>query len=345
MSHYRPLVSAVLLAYNCERFIDEALKGVVEQDYENLEIVISDDASEDGTFTSLQRETRRLAGQRHIDLRRRCVNSGSKSAHLNDVLRHLSGEIVVFFDGDDISGSSRVRKLLDAFAKQPEVQAVYSAYSLIDENGRALGRSGSPGRPLGASASAWFARVGAYASGGTLAIRRSVVDAFGPLLPDVHEDITLPFRASVLGDVVYVDETLVNARRHTAGLTQDFSVYASEESYRARFIRGVERARAVRDSRLEDLRAAEALMPERVQEFEALQAVVSGSANVAEKSAGLVSTSFWRRLSTFLHITLSEYYLDSFFRDLSLVLVPRLYLRYKRHHLNSRPGRAENGPI
>ncbi len=340
-----PLVSAVLLTYNCETYVGEALSGVVEQDYDNLQVVVSDDASEDSTFTSLQQAVERLTDRCHIDLRRRHINSGSKSAHLNDVLRNVDGEIIVLFDGDDVSRSSRVRKIVDVFARRPDVQAVYSAYSLIDENGRALGRGHQPKQPSRLRASAWFARVGTYASGGTLAVRRSVVETFGPLLPDVHEDITLPFRASLLGDVAYLDEGLVDARRHPGSLTQDFAVYASVESYRARFIRGVERARAVRDSRLADLRAVEALMPERAGEFEALRAVVSESANDAEKSAGLVSTSFRTRLSTLLQITFSEYYVDSFFRDLSLVLVPRLYVRYKRHQLNSRPGRAENGPI
>lgn len=332
----------MLLAYDCEKFIAEALHSVIEQDYDNMEIVVSDDASDDGTYALLQRALEAPVTPRDVKLRRRSVNSGSKSAHLNDVFSYASGDIIVFFDGDDISDSSRVRRVVNAFVTRPDVQAVYSAYSLIDEDGRTLGRCQPPMPPSGLSASAWFARVGAYASGGTLAIRRAIVDSFGALIPTVHEDVTLPFRASLLGDVAYLDEALVDARRHPASLTQNYAAYASLESYRERFNWGIERADDQRDSKLADLRAAEMLMPERVKEFEVLRAIVSASANTAKTSVGLVSTSFWVRIRTALRLRSSEYYVDSFSRDLSLALVPKLYLYYKRHRLGSRRGGVES---
>jgi hypothetical protein len=76
----------------------------------------------------------------------------------------------------------------------------------------------------------------------TLAIRRGVVEKFGGLAPDINEDIVLPFRASLLGDVVYLDENLVRARRHGASLTQSHDNFASLERYRQRVKLGVERA-------------------------------------------------------------------------------------------------------
>ena len=139
MSEAFPFVSAVLLSYNCAEFIAEAVRSVLKQDCEPMEVVISDDASEDETVAILERELNSYHGPHRIDIRRRINNSGSKSAHLNDVLRRVSGEIIVSFDGDDISEISRVRSIVKVFRRNPTVQAVYSAYSLIDEAGGPLG--------------------------------------------------------------------------------------------------------------------------------------------------------------------------------------------------------------
>ena len=51
----KPLVSYVLTAYNIEIFIEESVKCAFEQDYENLEIILSDDCSSDHTFDIMKK--------------------------------------------------------------------------------------------------------------------------------------------------------------------------------------------------------------------------------------------------------------------------------------------------
>ncbi len=55
MNEERPLVSFVLLAYNQERYVEEAIAGAFAQDYSPLEIILSDDCSTDGTYAIMQR--------------------------------------------------------------------------------------------------------------------------------------------------------------------------------------------------------------------------------------------------------------------------------------------------
>jgi cellulose synthase/poly-beta-1,6-N-acetylglucosamine synthase-like glycosyltransferase len=120
-----PLVSAVLLSYNCESLVADAVRGILRQDYAGpMEIVASDDASTDGTFAILTAELASAGTDRPVRLLRRSSNSGSKSAHLNDVFPRTAGEILVSFDADDIAEPSRVSRIVGAFAASPSIHAV-----------------------------------------------------------------------------------------------------------------------------------------------------------------------------------------------------------------------------
>jgi hypothetical protein len=179
----------------------------------------------------------------------------------------------------------------------------------------------------------WFARADAYASGATLAVRRAVFEAFGPLDPGVYEDVVLPFRASLLGDTVYIDEPLVRFRRHAASLTADMDRFASMDAYRDRLYWGIERARKGAQSRLEDIAKATELMPSRATEFGRLRAVVADSLATAELSAQLVDPSLVRRTSAFLRLARSGAYREDFLQHMALALAPDSYLRYKRRSM------------
>src|SRR5688500_2457824 len=103
-------ISAVFLTYNCASFVREAIRSVFGQDWaEPLEVIVSDDASTDGTYDILCSEVSAYRGPYAVALRQRQTNSGSKSAHLNDVLPSVTGDIIVSFDADDVSERSRIR--------------------------------------------------------------------------------------------------------------------------------------------------------------------------------------------------------------------------------------------
>lgn len=336
MPESSPRISGILLSFDCAEFVAEALQSALAQDCEPMELIVSDDASGDETFAILQREIGAYRGPHRVELCRRTTNAGSKSAHLNDAIGRTTGDVLVSFDGDDVSEPSRVRKIVDVFRQDPAVQAVYSGYSLIDETGRSLGSGRVPHPPVGADTPAWFAKVDAYAAGTTLAVRRTVVESFDPLDPAIHEDIVLPFRASLLGEVRYLDEELVKARRRAGSLTESFDRYDSIEDYRSRMRRGIEQARVHLDSRLADLRSAAALMPHRARELEDLRQVVWSSMADAESTANLVDPSWWFRMRALLRLVRTGAYRDDLARNVCLALTPSWYLWYKRRSLGTR---------
>jgi glycosyltransferase involved in cell wall biosynthesis len=334
-----PSVSAILLCYNCETLVADAVRSLLAQDYAGpVEVVVSDDASTDRTYEVACRELAHCRSSWQVRTFRRQANTGSKSAHLNAVFPETTGDILVSFDADDVAEPMRIRRIVEAFSSGASTQAVFSALSLMDPEGRPLG----PGRiPFPSSRSdtrRWFARVDAYAAGSTLAVRRSVVDSFGPLDPDVPEDVVLPFRASLLGEVVYLDERLVRYRRHAASLTANFERFESLAAYRKRMLEGIERARRNRETRLADLHRARQLMPGRTDEFALLERIVEESMDDAALTADLVSPSFRKRSSALLQLIRRGAYRDEWLLNAALALAPETYLRYKRR------ARAVNAP-
>jgi hypothetical protein len=330
VSTTQPAVSAILLSYNCADQIGPAVRSVLSQQCDPMEIIISDDASQDATFTVLQREVAAYQGPHRVTLRRRETNTGSKSAHLNDVFPLATGAFLISFDGDDIAEPDRVRRIVEAFHRNSDISAVFSDYSYMDDVGRAGRKRRVSHPPPGTEARRWFASVDAYAPGATLAVRRDVVEMFGPLDPAINEDVVLPFRASLLGDVDYIDEALVRVRRWEGSLTSDPERLQSVESLRSWLLRGVAQARRQMESRLHDLGRAEALGLVHPQDLSALRGAVTASMTEAEASAGLADPSLLVRLRCLARLTGSRGPWRDFAQNAFLTLAPGLYLKYKK---------------
>ena len=327
----RPAVSAVLLSYNCEAYVAAAVDSALAQDYAGpMEIVVSDDASHDGSFAIAEARVAQYRGPHRVVLQRRRVNSGSKSAHLNDVFPACIGELLVSFDGDDVAARTRVSSIVARFQANHRAQAVYSSFALIDGGGRS---ARVPRPPPEKDPAEWFARVDAYAAGATLAVRRAVIDTFGILDPALNEDIQLPFRASLVGDVEFIDRPLVRVHRHPGSFTADWQRYASLEKYRDRMLAGIERAARARSSRLADIETAARRLPEQRERWERLCGLVDRSFREAEMTRALLSRSMTDRLRGLLALGRAGAYRDVFPQHAFLALAPELYLRYRRMRL------------
>ena len=111
----KPYVSFCILTYKQEDFILDALQGAVEQDYDDMEIIVSDDCSSDSTFEKIQSFVASYKGDKSIMVNRNDHNLGLVP-HYNKVLGELAqGEILIIADGDDVSYSNRTADTVDAF--------------------------------------------------------------------------------------------------------------------------------------------------------------------------------------------------------------------------------------
>ena len=103
----RPLVTLFVLAYRQEGFVRAAIEGAFAQTWSPLEIILSDDASPDGTFRVMQEMAAAYSGPHRLVLNRNEKNLGL-TAHVSRVMALATGGFVVQNAGDDVSHPERV---------------------------------------------------------------------------------------------------------------------------------------------------------------------------------------------------------------------------------------------
>ena len=107
------LVTFSLLCHNHQRFIREAVRSALAQDYEPLEILISDDHSTDATLDIIQEEIGSYTGPHSIRLIKHSRDVGWEN--WSRAAGAARGEFVVGAHGDDISCPQRTRCLVEAW--------------------------------------------------------------------------------------------------------------------------------------------------------------------------------------------------------------------------------------
>ncbi|MHB0960560.1 MAG: glycosyltransferase family 2 protein [Pirellulaceae bacterium] len=131
LSSERPLVSAVVPAYNAERYIGNTLRSLITQTYPHMEIVVVDDGSCDATVRLIE-EMARFHSQIRIIQQR---NSGVAAAR-NRGMQMSRGALIAPVDADDIWFPDAAEKLVHCLlTSDPSVGLAYGWWVTIDEEG------------------------------------------------------------------------------------------------------------------------------------------------------------------------------------------------------------------
>lgn len=225
-----PRVTFALFAYNQEKYIREAVEGALAQNYDNLEIILSDDCSTDGTFEIIQEMSANYDGAGSVILNRNARNLGL-AGHIATVMKMVSTDFVVLAAGDDISLPIRTRDLVSIWLSSGrKAKSIHSMALDIDAFGRKLPscRSGSSNLEINNIDIQVDRNV--WVLGATQAIDMDVIRCFPQLCPKVvNEDVVLPFRAISLGYVHYASKVLIEYRRGV-GLSDEASRVRDDSS-------------------------------------------------------------------------------------------------------------------
>lgn len=213
----RPLVTFVVLAYNQEQFVHEAIEGAFAQTYEPLEIILSDDHSPDRTFEIMQEMAAAYDGPHKIIVRRNDFNLGT-ALHVQSAFAETSGALFVVAAGDDISMPTRTAELVSAWQDAGSPPGViHSGRETFDENNPGKTQV-FPAKPLGEGGDVLklFAdSIWLPAAAPTCAYTREVFELFPPLYGgSIIEDIPLLLRSALVGQFVRYDRPLVRQRVH-----------------------------------------------------------------------------------------------------------------------------------
>lgn len=214
-----PRATFILLAYRQEPFVEGAVRSALEQDYDNLEIILSDDNSPDATFAIMERLASEYDGSHRIILNRTRGGAGTL-AHLHDAFGKSTGDLIVVGAGDDLSYPRRVSRLVRHWA-DTGADAMFSAMHRIDSSGARL--SDEPFRPRADyDPSRYFVHGRArQIAGASSAYSRALLESVAiPSRPIFAEDFYLSLMVALQGgDVAVLDEPLVAYRVHDGALT------------------------------------------------------------------------------------------------------------------------------
>lgn len=130
--------SFLMITYNQENYILEALQSAVAQDYHDLEIIICDDTSKDKTFELAEKFAKDYQGPHTIILHRNPENLGI-GANFQQAYELSSGQWLFMAAGDDIFMPQRCKMVAKAIQEYPDARVIATNYQVIDGNGVSQG--------------------------------------------------------------------------------------------------------------------------------------------------------------------------------------------------------------
>ena len=128
-----PKVSVIIPAYNLMAYLPETIANVLEQTYQDFEVVVVDDGSTDNTarwVESVEDPRVRLVSQPNMGL----------SAASNTGVINARGEYITFLDADDLWEKSKLAQQVAVLDSHPEIGVVYTWVTYINEAGESTGR-------------------------------------------------------------------------------------------------------------------------------------------------------------------------------------------------------------
>ena len=125
-----PLVSVIMPVYNSGAYVDQAIESLVNQTYENIEVIVVDDGSKDDTWKRLQAWGKKDARVKPFRNKQnlRIVKT------LNFAISQAKGDYLARMDGDDERMPDSIEKQVAFLAANPEVAIVGGTTQVCDEH-------------------------------------------------------------------------------------------------------------------------------------------------------------------------------------------------------------------
>ena len=197
-----PVVSVVLPVYNAAHAVEAAVSSVLGQRLRELELIIVDDGSTDGTDSVL-----RLIDDPRLVVVRHPKNRGYVAA-VRTGIEHTSTDIVARMDADDVAHQDRLAREYELLQQRPEVGLVATGFVSVDEHGQELRRH----EPPPDHGSAWFRLLFANClAHPTTMYRRAVFDAVGGYRDDCFpaDDHDLWLRMAEVTEIATISDALL----------------------------------------------------------------------------------------------------------------------------------------
>ncbi len=215
----KPAVSIFLPTHNYGKFIFDSIESIARQTYQNFELILIDNNSEDNTLSIVKGFEPVLQNKLHYKFNSR--NLGAEPS-INKYLEYSSGDLIAFQAGDDVWLPEKLELQVSAFKKCSTLGLVYSNFFFWDtrnENNSSLKIAHLKSMPSGNILNKLLR--GNFIGATTVVTRREVlleVGGFDEKL-DLMGDYATWLKISRLYQVQYIPEPLVKIRIHGNNLS------------------------------------------------------------------------------------------------------------------------------
>ena len=229
----KPLISIALCTFNGEQYLTEQLNSLVNQRYPNIEIVVVDDQSTDGTLEILESYALKY---RNINLRKNEANLGYIK-NFERAIGLCKGEFIALADQDDIWELNKIDLMYELIGRH---SLIYHDSQFIDAQGKSMDKKlsdivnfyngNSP------DAFVFFNCISSHA----LMFNRSLINALFPFPTSNLHDAWIAFVASNVGSITYLKECLVHYRNHATNTTDILRKKNIKADRKERFVKEID---------------------------------------------------------------------------------------------------------
>lgn len=213
-----PLVSVVIPCYNHESFVQYSVQSVIDQTYQNIELIIIDDGSKDGSLAKIE-EMVALCEQRFVRFQFRSRSNKGLSTTLNEAIEWCEGKYVALLASDDVILEHKTQVQVDFLEKNQLITAVCGGVELIDQYNNLIKVK------LKLEKTYSFEEIIMHRfelPAATQMIRRDALMAVKGFNPDiVLEDWYMWLKLSQIGKIHYMNQVLALYRQHDTNFSKN----------------------------------------------------------------------------------------------------------------------------
>jgi glycosyltransferase involved in cell wall biosynthesis len=132
MKTKKPLISILMPAYNCEKYVGEAIESVLQQTYKNFEFIIIDDCSTDNTWKIIQKYSRKDKRIKTFRNEKNLNRPKSRNKLLSLITEKSS--YFLWMDSDDIVKKEIIDKKVNYMQNHKNISGLGSSIDYVDEN-------------------------------------------------------------------------------------------------------------------------------------------------------------------------------------------------------------------
>jgi len=221
------MISIAMCTYNGERFIKEQINSILNQTFDDFELIITDDGSSDDTVEIVK-------NYQLIDSRIKLFKNETNLGFVKNFEKAISlceGEYIALADQDDIWKENKLEMFINEIKDNI---LIYSDAILIDDNSKEIGKELI--RPTNNLVKGKCNKAFLHAnciSGNTLMFKKELTKYILPIPKDISfHDIWIAFVASTYASITYTNESMTYYRRYAQQVTK-----TREKDYRSFFDR------------------------------------------------------------------------------------------------------------